>query len=241
MEVHTKMKSVLITGAAGEVGLLLTKSFINEGIDVYGIDHVDRDHCEELAFLGRNALFHFDNHSLAQVDWNDYEPVDVIFHLAHQIPTGDGLAKLKETLNKNRQNMKNIVDYAAKSGAKVVLVSTTEVCGGNQSEDQLTDQSPSPKSLYGFFMLAEESFLQKAAADSAISYHILRSPRLSGSSHPIEKRCHAIDESEKAGISTHSRELNNGQTLLKETFVEVCMEILNGTREEQIIPLFNKS
>lgn len=90
-------------------------------------------------------------------------------------------------------------------------------------------------------MLAEESFLQEAAEESAITYHILRIPKLSGSSHPIEKRCHVIDESEKAGISTHSRELNNGQTLLKETFVEVCMEILNGTREEQIIPLFNKS
>lgn len=235
------MKNILITGAVGEIGLLLTKAFIEEGYDVYGIDHVNREDHEELAFLGRNALFHFDNRSVSDVDWNEYaKDLDVIFHLAHSAPPMERYSDLRQSLRKSFKNMKHILAFASECSARVVLVSTIEVYGDQLADMNSVYLSPEPKSLYGSLMYTEESFLEKAADEYGVNYHILRTSNISGCSHPIENRCHLIDESEKAGISTQSRELINGQTLPKEKLIKVCMEIVNGGREEQIIPLFNK-
>lgn len=239
MGVHM-MTNVLITGGAGEIGLTLTKEFIKEGIDVYGIDDINREDKEELSYLGRNALYHFTNESITYVDFTQFEPVDVIFHLGQRSPSTNKYSDLRTTFKNQKKNTEHVVEFASTCGAKVVLVSSLDVYGEQLADPDPNIEIPLPRSLYGSYMLSEESFLVSSATANDVEYCILRIPPIDGFNNIIEKRCQRIDESEKAGVSSQSRELINGQCISKKIFVDYCFSILNGRIEEKVITSFNK-
>ncbi|MCF6136829.1 NAD-dependent epimerase/dehydratase family protein [Pseudalkalibacillus berkeleyi] len=234
------MTNVLITGGAGEVGLTLTKEFIKEGIDVYGIDDINREEHEELAYLGRNALYHFTNKSITCVDFTQFEPVDVIFHLGQRSPSTNKYSDLRTTFKNQKKNTELIVNFASTCGATVVLVSTLDVYGEQLADPNPNIEIPLPRSLYGSYMLSEETFLVSSATANDVKYCILRIPPIDGFNNLIEKRCQGIDEIEKAGVSSQCRELINGQSISKKKLVDYCFSILNGGIEEKVITLFNK-
>ncbi|WP_349410244.1 NAD(P)-dependent oxidoreductase [Pseudalkalibacillus sp. SCS-8] len=234
------MKRVLITGVAGEVGMILANAFIDKGIDVYGVDHVNRETHEGLDLIGRNALFHFNNQSISEIDWSAEDPVDVIFHLAQSVPTSPRISEIKKSVSQSLSNMKRLVAFAAESGAKVVIISSTDVFGPILTDYGKKDLEPAPRSLYGTLMLAEETFLKRNAKKDNVPYHIVRLPCLMGSNHPISDKCHAIDTDDKAGFTTEERENSKEVIITREEFIEICLKIINDDLDESIITLFNK-
>ncbi|WP_408010696.1 NAD-dependent epimerase/dehydratase family protein [Pseudalkalibacillus sp. A8] len=234
------MKNILITGVAGELGILLCNEFINKEIDVYGIDHIDRDGHIGLDFIGRNAFFHFYNKSIEEVDWEEFEKVGFIFHLAQNFPKTNELSEVKSVIQNHQRNMKQVVQYAAEQNSKIILVSTMDVYG-NEDEPFLTERVPSPANLYGTLMLTEETLLSQAADHYEVEYQIMRIPKILGCSNPIMERCYTIDKLEKGGDSDQTREFSNNFTITKEKFIMSCNQLLTGTPSEKIVTFYEKT
>ncbi|MCF6409215.1 NAD-dependent epimerase/dehydratase family protein [Pseudalkalibacillus salsuginis] len=234
------MKNILITGAAGELGILLCNEFINREMDVYGIDHAERDGHIGLDLIGRNAFFHFYNQSIEEVDWEEFEHIDSIFHLAQTFPETNELSELKSVIQQHQRNMKKVAQFAAEQNSRIILVSTMDVYG-NEDEPTQADRSPKPANLYGTLMLTEETFLSEAAEHHEVIYHIMRIPNVSGCSNPIMEGCYTIDKLEKAGEMDHNREISNNFTITKERFIMSCNQLLKGSQSEKITTFYGKT
>ncbi|WP_221563815.1 NAD(P)-dependent oxidoreductase [Alkalihalobacillus sp. TS-13] len=233
------MKNTLITGVAGELGMLLCNEFLNDEIDVYGIDHLDREGHVGLDLIGRNALFHFYNLPIQEVDWDDIEQPRTIFHLAQTSPKTNQLSELKTILQNQQQNMRKVIQYAAEQNSKIILISTTDVYGNSRPPFQ-ADRTPQPNSLYGTLMLTEETYLTETAEVFDVDYHIMRIPMVNGCRNSIEERCFAVDKLEKAGVSDQNREISNTFTITKETFIMSCNQLMKGEYSDKIITLYEE-
>jgi nucleoside-diphosphate-sugar epimerase len=140
-----KVKSVLITGAAGFIGQYLVTAAEDEGYDVVGVAR--RPLASKSIVLDlRNSLA-----SLPTVDW--------VFHLAGNY-AGSSLARLQDS---ELLITRNLLDWGLKRGIRNwVFTSAAEVygmCSGAVSEDGSTN----PVIPYGVAKLREEEMFSAAA------------------------------------------------------------------------------
>lgn len=125
------MTVMLVTGAAGFIGSHLCDALIERGHRVIAVDNLSMGRMENLG----QCLDHPD-FTFHQVDVVDKEMMnaigaeaEVIVHLAaYKIPR---YGKAIDTLRINAHGIFNVLDMAAKTGAKVVAASTSDVYGKN--------------------------------------------------------------------------------------------------------------
>ena len=126
-------KKIFITGAAGFIGSNLTNALLEQNYHVVGFDNLSYGTHTNLTF----ALGH-PNFSFIEQDVKDAAAVleasadcDVLVHLAaHKIPRyGDAY----DTLTVNAKGAENLLEAAARTGAKLVAASTSDVYGKNPS------------------------------------------------------------------------------------------------------------
>jgi nucleoside-diphosphate-sugar epimerase len=121
----------LVTGVAGFIGSNLAVELLSRGYRVSGLDNFSQGTMLNLAGVGEHQDF-----ELHRADVRDAAAVtaaaagcEVIVHLAaYKIPRyGDAY----ETLMINAMGSENVASAAAKTGAKVVAASTSDVYGKN--------------------------------------------------------------------------------------------------------------
>ncbi|WLD94901.1 NAD(P)-dependent oxidoreductase [Alkalihalobacillus sp. AL-G] len=230
------MKKVLITGVAGEVGFPLCENLLDLGVDVFGIDIPQERTSERIDMIGRNALFHFTPNKIEEVDWNTMEQTDVIYHFAQTYPASNRFSELKELIASHQRNIKNIVSFAEVNHTKVILLSTIEVYGNTYQ--QITDDTkPSPTSLYGTIMLAEENFLSEYSRVGDLDYVILRVPFVKKIAHPIEEHCRNIDRTEQEKVSNQNMEFINGHTIEVQDLLHVLIAAGTTNNVKGIVPV----
>ncbi len=84
------MKRAIITGACGFIGSCLTKSLLEDGVQVVGIDNLSRRGSEINALELTNKNFTLHRMDLSQTPkvmqvFDEIGPVDAVFHLAGQV------------------------------------------------------------------------------------------------------------------------------------------------------------
>lgn len=125
------MKQALVTGVAGFIGANLAESLLARGYRVVGLDNLSQGTLDNLVHCMANPNF-----QLIQEDIRDATAVErasegceVLVHLAaYKIPR---YSDAYDTLMINALGSEHIAQAAAKTGAKVVAASTSDVYGKN--------------------------------------------------------------------------------------------------------------
>lgn len=131
---------VLISGAAGFLGSHLTDAVLTEGHEVLGVDNLCTGSLQNLAHLKHESRFEFLNQDICEPF--DPKRVDYIFNFASPASPADYIRLGIETLMVGSAGTRNMLEIAAKYGAKFLHASTSE-CYGDP------DQHPQTEAYWG--------------------------------------------------------------------------------------------
>ena len=156
------MTVMLVTGAAGFIGSHLCDALIERGHRVIAFDNLSMGRMENLSQCLDHPSFSF--HQADVVDSDTVNSIgaeaELIVHLAaYKIPR---YGKAIDTLRINTHGIFSVLDLAAKTGAKVVAASTSDVYGKNpdlpfsEESDSLFGPSTVPRWSYAVSKLLDE-------------------------------------------------------------------------------------
>lgn len=131
---------VLISGAAGFLGSHLTDALLAEGHEVLGVDNLCTGSLANLAHLKHEPRFEFLNQDICEPF--DPKRVDYVFNFASPASPADYMRLGIETLMVGSAGTRNMLEIAAKYGAKFLHASTSE-CYGDP------DQHPQTEAYWG--------------------------------------------------------------------------------------------
>lgn len=117
---------ILVTGASGFLGSHLCDRLLDSGCHVTGLDNFLTGHAKNLAQARLNSAFSFIEHDVIQPFEGEY---DQIYHLASPASPPMYQKNPIETAKINFLGTLNTLELARKTGARVVLASTSETYG----------------------------------------------------------------------------------------------------------------
>ncbi len=120
-------KRVLVSGAAGFLGSHMCDRLLAEGAEVIALDNFITGHRRNLAHLDGNPHFRFIEHDITMPI--DPGPVDYVMNMASPASPKDYLEFPIETLDVGSLGTRNMLEIAAKYGAKFLTTSTSESYG----------------------------------------------------------------------------------------------------------------
>ncbi|MCH8572161.1 NAD-dependent epimerase/dehydratase family protein [Nesterenkonia sp. AY15] len=158
---------VLVTGAAGFVGFHVSKRFLEEGHEVFGVDNLSDYYDKNLKLMRKSELDMFDRFSFAKVDLVDYEDLmrelgdfapDIVLHLAAQAGVRYALEAPREYVSSNLIGTFNVLELVRELQPRHTLVaSSSSVYGGNAVQPYAeVDRTDFPMSFYGATKKATE-------------------------------------------------------------------------------------
>jgi dTDP-glucose 4,6-dehydratase len=183
---------VLVTGAAGFLGSHLTDRLLGEGHSVLGVDNLSTGDLGNIAHLGNEQRFAFEEHDICQ--WFDPGKVDAVFNMASPASPPEYLRLAIETLRVGSAGTENTLEIAQKYGAAYLHASTSE-CYGDPLEHPQTESywgnvNPvGPRSVYDEAKRYAEALTMAYHRSRGVNTHLVRifntyGPRL----HPSDGR-----------------------------------------------------
>jgi UDP-glucuronate 4-epimerase len=161
--------TILVTGAAGFLGMHVAKRLRQRGEKVVGVDNMDAYYSLELKEARLAELEEDANVTFHSLDIGDsqaagavfalYPDLEGIVHLAAQVGVGHSLANPQAFLNTNISGMFVILEECRKLKRlkNVVYGSSSAVYGGNRKVPfSETDQANQPRSIYAASKRADE-------------------------------------------------------------------------------------
>ena len=152
------MKTVLVTGAAGFIGSNLTKTLLEEGYKVVGVDNFDDTY--DLAFKEGNIASFLENpdFKLERIDIRDLDVLTAVFaaekpayvvHLAAKADTRKAVAVPRLYVSVNIDGTLNILELCREYPVENLIIASSSSVYGNSSsapftEDQSADRPLSP-------------------------------------------------------------------------------------------------
>ena len=151
---------ILITGAAGFIGFHLSKSLLDDNIDVHGVDNINDYYSVSLKKNRLKILRDYNNFNFDQIDISDYDAISSIFknynpeivvNLAAQAGVRYSLKNPHVYFKSNLVGFGNIIDLCKDNKVKgLVYASSSSVYGKNKIMPfSVKDRVDSPISLYG--------------------------------------------------------------------------------------------
>ena len=143
---------IIVTGGAGFLGSHLCDALIQRGDVVVCIDDLSTGSLDNIADLIDHRRFRFVQADVS-VGLDLSEPFDIVAHLASPASPPDYLRRPLETLAVGSRGTEHALRLAARSGARFVLASTSEVYGEPiehpQREEYWGNVNPvGPRSVY---------------------------------------------------------------------------------------------
>lgn len=121
---------ILVTGGTGFIGSHLCEELVEQGHQVFCLDNNFTGSLENIAGLLNHPRFTFMEHDVTvEKEWGTLFKVDQIYHLACPASPKDYQADPIHTLKTNFMGTMNMLEYAKKVGARILLTSTSEVYG----------------------------------------------------------------------------------------------------------------
>jgi len=128
-------KKILVTGAAGFLGSHLTDALLAKGHSVVGVDNLSTGNLDNLAHLGRESRFEFQDLDIC-IPF-DPGPVDFIFNFASPASPVDYDRLGPETLLVGSAGTINTLNLARKHRAGFLHASTSECYGDPEVHPQI--------------------------------------------------------------------------------------------------------
>ncbi|MEY4731171.1 MAG: UDP-glucose 4-epimerase [Candidatus Parcubacteria bacterium] len=129
-----RVKKYLVTGGSGFIGSRFVKRLLEEGHQVIVYDNLSSGQAKNLQAYKNNSRFRFvrgdvtDKASLKKVMTKD---VDTVFHLSAVVGIKNYIADPLKVVDVNVLGTRNVLEFAAQNGTKVLFTSTSEVFGKN--------------------------------------------------------------------------------------------------------------
>ena len=134
-------KSLLITGVAGFLGSHLCDLFLKKKFKVIGIDNLITGDISNIKHNINNKNFKFINHDVCDKIFLN-EKINYILHFASPASPQDYLNYPIETLRIGSKGTENVLSFAKKNNATILLASTSEIYGD-------PDEHPQSESYFG--------------------------------------------------------------------------------------------
>jgi UDP-glucose 4-epimerase len=168
----TREKKALITGGAGFIGSHLAELLLGEGWEVYALDDVSTGSLENVAHLRENPHFHLVIESVLSpsVLSELVHKCDVVYHLAAAVGVRHIVEQPIHTLLTNIRGTETVLEYCARFGKRVLVVSTSEVYGDHREEKPLHE---SARRVYGPTTARRWAYADSKAVDEflTLAYH----------------------------------------------------------------------
>ena len=153
------MKKILVTGAAGFIGFHLSKSLLDDGYEVLGIDNVNDYYDPKLKWARLDILKKYDNFKFDRVDIADRESITKSFtafkpykvvNLAAQAGVRYSIENPYAYMNSNLVGFLNIIELCRHNDVEgLIYASSSSVYGGNKKIPfSVDDRVDNPISLY---------------------------------------------------------------------------------------------
>ncbi len=154
------VQNILVTGAAGFIGAFLTRKFLDNGMQVTGVDNLNDYYDPSLKkdrldnFAGKHPSFRFVEHDLADRSSMDKlfreNAFDAVVNLAAQAGVRYSLENPHSYVDSNVVGFVNVLEGCRHSKVKhLVFASSSSVYGGNtQMPFSVHDNVDHPVSLY---------------------------------------------------------------------------------------------
>ena len=158
---------ILITGAAGFIGMHLCKSLLDDGYEVLGIDNLNDYYDPKLKQDRLNELAPHKNFTFQKIDISDREPLtrafinfkpQMVFNLAAQAGVRYSIENPYVYMNANIVGFLNIIELCRHNDVKgLIYASSSSVYGGNTKIPfSVIDRVDNPISLYAATKKANE-------------------------------------------------------------------------------------
>jgi UDP-glucose 4-epimerase len=172
---------VVVTGGAGYIGSHLVDALLARGREVVVIDDLSSGSISNIAHNLGSENFHFVKASVLDetVVRQFVEGASVVFHLAAAVGVRTIVEQPLQSLLVNVEGTRAVLEAAMRSGAKVVLASTSEVYGKSEkvpfSETSDRVLGPTTVHRWGYSTAkALDEHLAYAYAEEGLSVCILR-------------------------------------------------------------------
>lgn len=130
-EINKIMVKILITGGAGFIGSHLAEKLLEQGNEIFIIDNLSTGSMDNIKHLMSNERFNFTEGSVLDEDLmaGMIKGKDQIYHLAAAVGVKQILGKPLKSLLTNIKGTEIVLQEAEKHKIKVLVASTSEVCG----------------------------------------------------------------------------------------------------------------
>ena len=154
------MQKILITGAAGFIGYHLSRSLLEDGIIVFGVDNLNNYYDPDLKKQRLKRLKSFKNFIFKKIDiinekklnnaFLNFNP-SIVIHLAAQAGVRYSIENPRSYLNSNLIGFHNIIEQCKKCKIdKLIYASSSSIYGLNEKTPfSVNDKTDYPVSLYG--------------------------------------------------------------------------------------------
>ena len=154
------MQKILITGAAGFIGYHLSRSLLEDGIIVFGVDNLNNYYDPDLKKQRLKRLKSFKNFTFKKIDIIDEKKLNnaflsfnpsIVMHLAAQAGVRYSIENPRSYLNSNLIGFHNIIEQCKKCKIdKLIYASSSSIYGLNEKTPfSVNDKTDYPVSLYG--------------------------------------------------------------------------------------------
>ena len=164
------MPRVLITGAAGFIGMHTAIRFLKEGWEVVGLDNLNdyysvslkRDRLNEISNAASKleSTFTMFEQDLNSSVWKDLEPIDfdAIVHLAAQAGVRYSIENPRAYLESNILGFQAVLEFVSEKGIERFLYASSSSVYGKNSLQPFSEKAPcnSPESYYASTKRANE-------------------------------------------------------------------------------------
>lgn len=164
------MPRVLITGAAGFIGMHTSIRFLREGWDVIGLDNLNdyysvslkHDRLNEISKVSSKlkSSFQMFEADLNSSVWNDLETIDfdAMVHLAAQAGVRYSIENPRAYLESNILGFQSVLEFVSKKGIERFLYASSSSVYGKNSSQPFSEKAPcdSPESYYASTKRANE-------------------------------------------------------------------------------------
>ena len=175
--------NILVTGAAGYIGSIVTEKLIQEGNSVIALDNLTQGSREavipEAIFIQAELA---DSEKLEQV-FSRY-PIDSVIHLAAESLVGDSMTDPKRYFQNNVICSLNLLDTMLKYGAHKIIFSSSAAVYGQPKKVPIKESGPTiPVSAYGESKLIFERILHWYGYAYKLKFTALRYFNAAGASN----------------------------------------------------------